>query len=349
MATGRVESGHRDDIDLLRVIAAVMVLTIHSSSAVIFAAQDAPIGGTYWLAVILNASSRCAVPVFLAISGWLLLRRPVPDQAGWLRSRVARLGIPLIAWSAIYLVEEVAKGGLTGNPPFRTSAQLQAWLIDRTTDFLAGPGVRTHLWYLYVAIAVTVVVWVAQASSLRRREPAVVALAAVALILPFGIAGMAREAIWWGAATVWAVGYTALGYVVFERRIPRVAALILYVAGVAGIVVAVRVAGYDTWSSSYPTPMALAATAGLLGLLIGVRVPAPLSHPLRVLGSLTLAFYLVHPLVLDVFRTMMLPNGALDGLPLAIDLVILLVAGTIGSFLVAWIWHRSSMLVRVLG
>ncbi len=344
-----VAGDHRDDIDVLRVIAAVMVLTIHASSSVIFAAEQAPIGGTYWVAVTLNALSRCAVPVFLAIGGWLLLRRPVPDSTDWLGSRIARLGIPLLVWSAIYLVEEAVKGGLTGARTWQTAGQAQAWVHDRLVDLLAGPGVRTHLWYLYVAIAITVVVWVVQATRLQHRDPATVSLAAVALVLPFGLASMVHETIWWGAAAIWAVGYSVIGYVEFERPPRRLIAGLLYLAGVGGIVAAVRATGYDTWSSSYPTPMALAATVGLLGLIMGVRVPQSMVHPLRVLGSLTLGFYLVHPLVLDVFRVMMLPGGPLDGLPLLPGLALLLVAGVTVSFLVTWSWHRSPMLVRLLG
>ena len=68
---------HRYDIDALRIMAAVMVLTIHVTSVFISIPERAGTqGAAYWMALLANLVSVSAVPVFFAISGWALMSRP---------------------------------------------------------------------------------------------------------------------------------------------------------------------------------------------------------------------------------------------------------------------------------
>ena len=302
----------RLDVELLRVIAAVMVVTIHATGDSIRVFEPGVRGVTYWLALLANEASRCSVPVFFAISGWLLLRRPVPDDAGWLRRRVVRLLVPLGAWSVIYIADEVAKGMITGHPAWGSSLSIEPWLTARITQLLVGPGVKHHLWYLYFAIAITLVVWLVQATRLDRRDSTAYAVAALALIVPVGTALAFGERVSW-LSVIWALGYTALGYVLMESVPRKRLAVGLYTGCTALLVALTAVIGYDTWPANNASLLVAGATVGLIWMVLGVSVPVRWSRTLRTLGSLTLGIYLVHPLVLDVVRMATLPDGPLAG------------------------------------
>ena len=80
---GRPADTWRYDLDLIRAIAAVMVVTIHATDADIVLGEKLATGRAYWLALGLNATSLCAV------------RSSSPCQAGACcvgRSRTARRG-----------------------------------------------------------------------------------------------------------------------------------------------------------------------------------------------------------------------------------------------------------------
>lgn len=127
-----IERNFFESINLMKVVACFAVILIHSS---IF---DNVNTNTQWWAVNLyNAISRFAVPMFIMISGALLINEKY-SLKDFLLKRTLRIIPALIFWSVIYL----------------------AWLGDGRLfnigvikTILSGP-VYYHLWYLYSIIGV---------------------------------------------------------------------------------------------------------------------------------------------------------------------------------------------------
>lgn len=95
----------RLDIDLLRVIASVSVVLLHSSGLLLGPAARDPDGGwAHWVALVGDGLGRFAVPAFFAIAGWAVLVASPPRNASVLMRRVLRIVIPLAVWTAVYLV-----------------------------------------------------------------------------------------------------------------------------------------------------------------------------------------------------------------------------------------------------
>jgi uncharacterized membrane protein len=96
-------ASRRVDVELARVVAIVMVITIHvAAGAIAMGLAAHSQSGTYLAAIALNAFSRPGAPVFLAIAGWALLkRRPVSDEDVWLGRRMIRLLVPLGLWGLL--------------------------------------------------------------------------------------------------------------------------------------------------------------------------------------------------------------------------------------------------------
>lgn len=103
----RARTPQRDArLDALRIVAILAVVTIHTVSPVTAAAVTPRFSPTWWIGTTWNVVSLWCVPVFVMISGSLLLAprdRPQPAR-DFYRRRLRRIGIPLVFWSTLYLV-----------------------------------------------------------------------------------------------------------------------------------------------------------------------------------------------------------------------------------------------------
>lgn len=90
--------------DLAKVIAIVGVVLIHTTDDFIFS-KAFPQGTTFWILTFLNSLSRVAVPLFLMVSGYLLLdtARQMYNPV-FLKRRLNRIIIPFVTWLTIYFV-----------------------------------------------------------------------------------------------------------------------------------------------------------------------------------------------------------------------------------------------------
>lgn len=97
-----VSSNRKIWIDLLKVLSSFMIILIHSSGYVYTEAfsRDA---GLWHRMLWINAIPRFAVPCFLMITGVLTLGKEY-DYGKTLFQKVFRILVPLLVWSAVYVV-----------------------------------------------------------------------------------------------------------------------------------------------------------------------------------------------------------------------------------------------------
>ena len=98
--------------DYIRVFGTLAVISQHiAHGTTLFGASDVS-SVTWWGAMTVEASCRWAVPVFVMLSGALLLD-PVRDEApsDFYRKRFWRIGIPLLFWSLFYTLPRAAANG----------------------------------------------------------------------------------------------------------------------------------------------------------------------------------------------------------------------------------------------
>jgi surface polysaccharide O-acyltransferase-like enzyme len=339
----------RPDVELMRVVAILMVVAIHSTAPTIIAAERfRQEGVAYWLALAANEVSRAGVPIFFAITGWVLLRRSTPGDLPWLRQRIARILVPLLVWSTIEAVDAVVVARAVGQRPWPPGGQL-AWVGDEIAKVLAGPGTRTSLWFLYFALALTVAIWLIQAA--RTIDPSsrpVYAGIAVVLIVAFGAAAAFRTTLSWQAFG-WSIGYAALGYAIIESAGRPRLGLVAFVVGGVATTAGIAWLGYDTWPSAYFSPLVVLTTLGGLWMMTHVTLTPRLATVVTRLGALTFGVYLFHPLVLDVMRLSSEPGGLVHEVPLAARVALTWAVAVVVSFAVVALWHRSRILVRILG
>ena len=89
--------------DAMRVLGVLAVIVVHTCDMVMF---TKPVGtAVWWAANLIDATGRWAVPVFIMLSGALLLSPSRQESAGdFYRRRLARLGIAVAFWSAFFML-----------------------------------------------------------------------------------------------------------------------------------------------------------------------------------------------------------------------------------------------------
>ncbi|WP_026117473.1 acyltransferase [Nocardiopsis alkaliphila] len=302
-----------------RVAAMVAVIIVHAYSPLVSTIY-ADLGGyTWWSANFVDAATRWCVAVFVMISGALLLGPREEGVGDFYRKRWAKIGVPLLVWTALYLLWQQWRDGLDA-PSMATQA--------------ASGAPSIHLYFLYV-------------------------IAGLYLFTPFlrtVVEHGSRTALWWFAGAAFGVGvldqllslidgaggvsavtrflpflgYYLVGWLLLTTapgpRTTRVgiAALVL---GVTATTVGAGVAAHmeGEWSSGgeyfyafLSPPMILAGIGAYLTLrAVGTRL-AMAENPaaraakgvVRVVSGLSLGVYLVHVIVLYTLRDLWgMPEG----------------------------------------
>jgi surface polysaccharide O-acyltransferase-like enzyme len=129
-------------VDLIRTVAIILVIILHA------AIEPNPNLGLmspagvqlWWTSNVYDSISRTAVPLFIMLTGALLLTPTKKDEPlkVFFKKRWNRIGIPVLFWGAIFFAWDFL---VRGQP---------ATLLFVFQGILAGPYV--HFWYVYVLI-----------------------------------------------------------------------------------------------------------------------------------------------------------------------------------------------------
>ncbi|WP_164233530.1 acyltransferase [Microbacterium hydrocarbonoxydans] len=309
----RTPRRHRG-LDVLRVVAIVGVVSIHTFGAL----RTSPeIQGTasWWVAVALNAGFIWAVPVFVMISGALLLGER-PHRHGpmdFYRRRLMRLAPAFVFWQVFYLI--VVRQWLSG---LHEGPGAIAALLLRGEPY-------THLYFLWLIVGLYIVSPVLRAFMSGGGRRRAVMLAAGALLITVLTYSSAALLTWAGhptrltllALTQWVpyVGYFVAGYALRDVRLKGAA-----LAACAGVVIlalawtvfqagAVPPGSFVSaaLSQSYLGPVTVVlAIALFVGVNSVFRSEASAGHAriLVTLSDATFGVYLVHFVLLILVRSL---------------------------------------------
>lgn len=128
-------------LDNSRIIAIFSVVFLHTAAGVVI---NSPIGsGSWWVGNFYDSLVRWCVPVFVMISGALLLDpSKEEDLKTFYLKRLSRILIPILFWSAFFLLWVTLKGLIKGEP---------AEIVVLTKRILSGRP-YFHMWFLYMIV-----------------------------------------------------------------------------------------------------------------------------------------------------------------------------------------------------
>ncbi|HVW97420.1 MAG TPA: acyltransferase family protein [Mucilaginibacter sp.] len=129
-------------ISSLRLVALFAVIILHTTSPLLMLYGKAT-KADWLMADFINATVRFAVPVFVMITGALLLHRE-EDTFLFLRKRLGRIVMPFLFWSLVYIAYSWYNEDLTFTQ--------NIWTNIRMVLHVLKVGSSYHLWYVYMLI-----------------------------------------------------------------------------------------------------------------------------------------------------------------------------------------------------
>lgn len=192
-------------VTYLRVLAALAVIILHSSSMFLFT----PLGSDWLIGNVFDSLTRFCVPLFIMISGALLLSKD-EDSSFFFKKRATKILVPFLFWSVFYYLYKINYDISEIN------------LVDFSKSFIKG-GIFYHLWYFYLLIPLYLITpllrKIVQTSSVKTMIGYIVFFVLLENICDFiMLYTSVNPKNFFGEIFVY-IAYFITGYLVFSKRI----------------------------------------------------------------------------------------------------------------------------------
>jgi surface polysaccharide O-acyltransferase-like enzyme len=293
-------------IDFLRFIATIAVIAIHVLGPFRFLYGEIP--DPDWLAAMgINSISRWAVPVFMMISGALLLSTERPFNCDhYLTKRLSKVAIPFVGWTIIYAI---VAGFVAGD-----------WSATQTIKVLQNSPndpAWYHLWFFYDFIPLYFVIPFL-IPILRKLTPELTKLLIVLCFIMFLMKWFKVESFLLENLVLYTC-YLILGWYLFNRD-NREQLKCWILAGVSMLLMnffgswdlAVKSGQYSSFFMGYKTlnTMIIGGMLFVVAQTYADHVTGKLREFISIVSKYSLGIYLLHPLLLIPVRE--LDNGFYD-------------------------------------
>lgn len=311
--------------DRLRIAATIGVITVHASASIppLFG-HVSP--GTWWSAHIIDCMARFCVPVFVMLSGALLLRN-AGKPAEFFRKRFLRIVFPFIFWSLTYSLLQLT---------LKTGRLWEMSALEYLNFFLgqlSGDRISYHFWYVYMIMGLYLLIPFIGGLIRSAKDSSLLGFTAVWFLLifwvditdqDFKIPDMLRY-----------LGYLPLGYYLGTmdiNRIHRFVPLGLTVLGGMTTIIGTfwlsnQSSKFNTLLYGYANPSILLFSVGVFMLFKSLN-GYPSGKAGLFINRYSYGIYLVHVLVLSQIKLPWLNEYPLIGIPLTV-FICLIVSGAV--------------------
>lgn len=336
-------------IDAARVAAILAVIAIHVVSPLV---TNRALPESSWFGNVVDSAARWSVPLFVMISGALLLHSDLADDPlAFYRRRLSRILPPLVAWTAFYLI----LGYVTVNNPATLNAAGYSILAGRPSFhlyflyliaglYLVAPFIRPLVRIadrrslgiavvVFLALGIAddlIIAWggIGQVNATTRFVPYIGYFLAGAWLV--GLAPSRSRIVAAGAVAVFGILATAVGTELLFQRIGVARGLYLYeYLSITTVPVSLAVFALFVWSAPVIERVATRLPRGWLSTV----------------AASTLGIYVIHPLVLAGIGRLGL-SARTFFVPLAVPVTVL--ATFLGSLVVVLVLRRLPAVRRLV-
>jgi len=300
-------------VDLIRTVAIILVILLHASiEPNPSLSQMSPEGvQLWWVSNIYNSISRAAVPLFVMLTGALLLHPTKTDESlsVFFKKRWNRIGIPVLFWGVIFFLYDFSIKGQ------------ELTFTHVLQGVLAGPYM--HFWYVYLLVGLYLItplirVLVVHADWIIIKYFLIIWFVGTGIVSLLTLSSeISLQAIWFDTNVfilTGIVGYFVLG--AYLTRF-RVRSTILYlglivssVFTIVGTYFVISTLG-EAYSQFFFTAISFNVITGSISLFlimgavpnraIEIKIPRG-AKILKVISENTLPIYLFHIIVLETLQ-----------------------------------------------
>lgn len=287
-------------LDLCRVVAIYGVVLIHSCGISFYQYGVIPLSS--WVqSVFLDSLVRCSVPLFVMLSGALILSRKTDrnqeaNEVIQIARRSLRVVVPLIAWSVVYQMHLSYNG---------VQIQFESVFVK---------PVMYHLWFAYMIVGIYLILPILRpvfAGLLR--SPALLGyffllwlvVNSLPIYWPISLLSLLQQENLFGYG-----GYFLLGAVIVSRpRVPMSTSIWVAIFALA-VAITVMIVWYQSARAGAPietgfmyfSPNVLVSSIAAFVLFSRIRIGPRWATAFRHLSNCSFVIYFVHVLVLEHVR-----------------------------------------------
>lgn len=292
-------------INNLRLIAMLAVVVLHTASPLLFNYKTEPISS--WIAGdVYNAIVRFAVPVFVMITGALLLGRDY-QLGDFLKKRIGRLLLPFLFWSLVYV-------GYQWYIEIITFPN-DAWACIKLVLHQLKTGTSYHLWYVYLLFGLYFIIpvlskFVKNASEKELLYFIAIWLVTIMINTPYLTRFETAVELRYFSGYI---GYLVLGYYLANKQFnlpkPTLIASLIFICSTAVIALGTyHLELKDHELSTYfyepvgPFVVVLSASAFLIAKNTSIKLNQKLTNLFYNASKYTLGIYFSHALILNILE-----------------------------------------------
>ncbi|MBN2138745.1 MAG: acyltransferase family protein [Sedimentisphaerales bacterium] len=337
-------------INTLRVLAIYAVILGHVA---IWTTYDMkPLGVEWWVSTWVHLLCLCSIPVFVMVSGALLLDDSGNESPGaFYKKRMLRVGIPLLFWAPFFLAVRV----------FLDKEEMS---VGRAAELILTADPYYHLWFLCMIPALYLVTPVLRVF-IRHSSPGQRILLMVIMFSLAGIYSPINTLLLGNKRTIFTmfipyVAYYIAGYEIRfadPKKVPR--KYLVWAAGACAVYIGVVaypfIDALGEAKTQYPggTPQFVYDSFCLPQVVMGIGffwavyiihqrigdVKGVVTKLIGLIATTTLGIYILHPLVLAAMRANFADESSEGGL------LFTLTAGPMFAFVATWL--LTSLLMNI--
>jgi surface polysaccharide O-acyltransferase-like enzyme len=328
-------------LDVLRILAIFAVVILHTSSPTTYHYNHDPF--SWFIGNFFNSMTRWCVPLFIMVSGALLLSTKQDESLGiFFKKRLNKVILPFICWIIIYFIYRHFHYGET------------ITLFSAIRDVL-DVNVYWHLWFMYMIIGLylaTPIFRVYIKSASRQNLFYFLALWFIASFIPV-INTLYDVHIHYLFRTVSSyIGFFILGYYLSKYDLSHFKKRLLYLLAVLSLFITYFGTFYMTIQSNgdldqtfyqYLRPNTILIAAAIFAAVKSAKIRPKHSRLIILLSNLSFGIYLVHPMLRNwIFEYINVQKETIITVP--IDIVIISVL----SFIIIYVLRKIPYVKRIV-
>jgi len=293
----------RLDLDFMRGIAIIAVIVIHCIAPIVTTHE---VGSTSWIiGNVIDSAARWAVPLFVIISGGLLIKRSTyTDISQFYKKRLRRLFLPLIAWPVIYYLWYIITVKSTGLSDF-----IEAYLVGKPLG-----GYHLYFLFLITGLYVAAPILSAFVSRVSKKQVWVMCIMILATTtLSLHLNQFLRLPVSYNVFNYFLpyIGYFLLGYLLIDLKVRPSTKLIFSVIVTVSMVATIAILSYLTKTHLLGLPFYEYTSLPVVTLSVSIffllqviadnleKTPDSVIKIFRSLSSSSLGIYLIHLIFLQ--------------------------------------------------